>query len=187
MPSGNGKPGASVRRIVRPHRRTNHESCADPRPSSLPRDGPAGRNLTVGRPNDRCCPPARRAFHRMCALTTPARRRPFCSFASLVPPCARVPRLRPPCCRCWLRLPACFPPTPAVPKRAKRFSNSVHRLCLGLRRAPWLRSRQRTSCWSLRPAPVCSPFSQSFRAHRSFSTSFPKPARSAEMLVEQSG
>ena len=45
-----------------------------------------------------------------------------------------------------------------------------------LRRALLPRSRRPTLCWSHRPVRVCSPSWPSCRAHRSFSTSSPKPA-----------
>ena len=84
--------------------------------------------------------------------TTPVRRPPSCSFASSVRPCARVPIRLPRCCRCWQRSPAFFPPTPAVRKRARRFSSLAHPSRLVSRRAPRPRSRRRTLCWSLRLA-----------------------------------
>ena len=42
-----------------------------------------------------------------------------------------VPICPPRCCRCWPRSPAFFPPTPAVPKRARRFSSSSTPIALG--------------------------------------------------------
>ena len=76
--------------------------------------------------------------------TTPAKRRRSCSFASSARPCAHAPLRRPRCCRCWQRSPAFFPPIPAAPKRARRFSSSVHPFRLVLRRAPPPRSRRLT-------------------------------------------
>ena len=108
--------------------------------------------------------------------TTPVRRPPSCSFASSVRPCARVPIRLPRCCRCWQRSPAFFPPTPAVRKRARRFSSLARPSRLVSRRAPRPRSRRPMLCWSLRPARACSPSWPSCRVPRSFSTSSPKPA-----------
>ena len=108
--------------------------------------------------------------------TMPARRRPSCSCASSVPPCARGLPLPPPCCRCWPRSRAFFPPTRAAPRRARRFSSSRRRSPSASRPAPPPRSRPPISCWNLRPEPGCSPFSPNSPAGRSFSTSWPRRA-----------
>ena len=67
---------------------------------------------------------------------TPARPRPFCSFASSARPCARKRNRRPRCCRCWPKSRAFFRPTPVAPRRATRFSNSRRRSPWALRLAP---------------------------------------------------
>lgn len=85
-------------------------------------------------------------------LTMRVKPRPSCSSASSVPPCAGGPRRPPSCCRCSPKSRACFPPTHAARKRARRFSSFRRRSALASWPALPARSCPPTLCWSLRPA-----------------------------------